>query len=247
MHFEGSMSGRERRDACFLRRDIQIIFQDPYASLNPRMKIGAIVGEALIIHRLNENRRQFEERSSTARDRRLAGRPYGTLSRRVLRRPAPAHRHRAGARRRAQLIICDEPVSALDVSSRPRSSISWRICSRNSGSLISSCPRSVGRRAYQRARGGDVSRAHRRDRAGPRSLYLAAASLHRSAVVGGPIPDPKVKRERIRLQGEVPSPIYPPSGAIFTPVPIAQFPECNRQTPALKQSADGYWVACHFR
>jgi oligopeptide transport system ATP-binding protein len=63
-----------------------------------------------------------------------------------------------------------------------------------------------------------------------------------------PIPDPKVKRQRIRLTGEVPSPIYPPKGCHFhTRCPIAQFPLCNRETPPLKQSADGHWVACHFR
>jgi oligopeptide transport system ATP-binding protein len=63
-----------------------------------------------------------------------------------------------------------------------------------------------------------------------------------------PIPDPKVKRQRIRLAGEVPSSIHPPSGCHFhTRCPIAQFPLCKSQTPPLKQSDDGHWVACHFR
>ncbi|MET0709313.1 MAG: oligopeptide/dipeptide ABC transporter ATP-binding protein, partial [Tardiphaga sp.] len=63
-----------------------------------------------------------------------------------------------------------------------------------------------------------------------------------------PIPDPKVKRQRNRLAGEVPSPIAPPTGSQFhTKCPIAQFPKCSTEPPPLKQSAEGHWVACHFR
>jgi oligopeptide transport system ATP-binding protein len=103
VRFEGkdvlSLSGEKLRE---LRRDIQIIFQDPYASLNPRMTIGAIIGEALTIHGLTKTRAQYEAHRPSAGDRRPAGRPHDALSARILRRPAPAHRHRSRARGRAE-------------------------------------------------------------------------------------------------------------------------------------------------
>ncbi len=95
---------------------MQIIFQDPYASLNPRMSVGAIVGEPLGIHGIAKGKDAEDRVAGIAAARRPAAVPRQPLSARVLRRPAPAHRHRPRACRDPKFIVADEPVSALDVS-----------------------------------------------------------------------------------------------------------------------------------
>jgi oligopeptide transport system ATP-binding protein len=82
-----------------------------------------------------------------------------------------------------------------------------------------------------------------------RELYASPLHPYTEALLSAvPIPDPKVKRQRVRLAGEVPSPIHPPSGCHFhTRCPLAQFPLCSSERPVLKQSSDGHWVACHLR
>ena len=243
----GSMQAAELR---VLRRDIQIIFQDPYASLNPRMTVGAIVGEALIIHKLTQTRAQFEERVVNLLE------TVGLRPDDIGRHP---HQFSGGQRQRIgiaralavepKLIVCDEPVSALDVSIQAQVINLLEDLQQKLGLAYLfiahdlSVVEHISRRIAVMYLGRIVEMASARE------LYTSPLHPYSEALLSAvPIPDPKVKRQRIRLQGEVPSPVQPPSGCHFhTRCPIARAPLCNTESPPLKQSADGHWVACHFR
>ena len=218
-------------------RDMQIIFQDPYASLNPRMTVGAIIGEALIIHKLATDRARVRgARRRAARD----GRPAAPTTCGATRTSSPAasasaSASRARSRSSPKLIVCDEPVSALDVSIQAQViNLLEDLQEQVRPDLPLHRARPVGGRAHQHARRGDVSRPHRRDRAGARTL-------RRSRCIPTPrrcsrrcrSPTRQVKRKRILLQGDVPSPIRPPTGCHFhTRCPIAQFPLCSSDGPS---------------
>ncbi|MGE0424039.1 MAG: ABC transporter ATP-binding protein [Reyranellaceae bacterium] len=232
-----------------LRRDMQIIFQDPYASLNPRLTVGGIIGEALQIHNLAKNNREIEARVVELLE------TVGLRSEYMHRYPhefSGGQRQRIGIARalavEPKLIVCDEPVSALDVSVQAQVINLLEDLQEKFGLTYLfiahdlSVVEHISDRVAVMYLGRVVEVASAKDLyANPRHPYTEALL---SAV---PIPDPKAKRKRIVLQGDVPNPIRPPSGCHFhTRCPIA-VESCSKDVPHLKESAPGHWVSCHLR
>ncbi len=233
-----------------MARDMQIIFQDPYASLNPRMTVGSIIGEALTIHKLTNSAREYEDRIVELLE------TVGLNADHMRRYPhefSGGQRQRIGIARALavtpKLIVCDEAVSALDVSIQAQvinllEDLQEKF---NLTYLFIAHDLSVVEHISQRVAVMYLGRVV--EIASSHDLYTNPLHPYTEALLSAvPIPDPKVKRKRIMLQGDVPSPIHPPSGCHFhTRCPIAQKPLCSSESPTLKQSSDGHWVACHLR
>jgi len=249
--FEGknvTTAGKDELRA--LARDMQIIFQDPYASLNPRMTVSAIIGEALTIHKLTKTPREYEERIVSLLE--TVG-LSGDHLRRYPHEFSGGQRQRIGIARALavspKLIVCDEAVSALDVSIqaqvinlledlREQFKLTYIFIAHDL-----SVVEHISHRVAVMYLGRIV------ELASSRSLYTNPLHPYTEALLSAvPIPDPTVKRKRIPLQGDVPSPINPPSGCHFhTRCPIAQKGLCDKEKPLLRQSVEGHWVACHLR
>ena len=251
--FEGkSVRHAIKQQLGALARDMQIIFQDPYASLNPRMTVGAIVGEALTIHKLTKTAREYEDRIVQLLE------TVGLSADHLRRFPhefSGGQRQRIGIARALavspKLIVCDEAVSALDVSIqaqvinlledlRDQFQLSYVFIAHDL-----SVVEHISHRVAVMYLGRIVEIAP------ARALYTSPQHPYTEALLSAvPIPDPSVKRRRIPLVGDVPSPIRPPPGCHFhTRCPIAKKGLCDVEKPELKAVPDsaGHFVACHLR
>jgi oligopeptide transport system ATP-binding protein len=249
--FEGrNVTQLGARDLRALARDMQIIFQDPYASLNPRMTVGAIIGEALTIHSLTKSRREYEDRIVELLE------TVGLRAEHMRRYPhefSGGQRQRIGIARALavspKLIVCDEPVSALDVSIQAQVINLLEDLQEKFGLTYLFIAHDLSVVEHISTRVAVMYLGRIVEIASARDLYTEPLHPYTEALLSAvPIPDPEMKRERIRLQGEVPSPLKPPTGCHFhTRCPIRQLPFCSTEAPVLKESSNGHFVACHFR
>ena len=232
------------------RRKMQIVFQDPSASLDPRMTVGEIIGEALDIHKLWSTKAERTDRIKELLDM------VGLNTEHANRYPhefSGGQQQRVGIARalavRPKFIVCDEPISALDVS------IQSQVVN-----MLEDMQEELGLTYLFIAHDLSVVR-HISNRIGvmylgcvvelSTSYELNKNPIHpytKTLISAVPVPDPQLSRsrQRIVLEGDIPSPMNPPSGCRFhTRCPMAK-PQCKESMPQLREVAEGHWVACHL-
>ncbi len=230
------------------RRRVQMIFQDPYSSLDPRKTVGEIIAEPFLVHRVG-NRREVRDRVASTLD--LVSMPPDTV-RRYPHELSGGQRQRVGIARSLALspalVVCDEPVSALDVSIRSqiinllldlqeRLGLAYLFIAHDLG-LVEHVSDSVAVMYL-----GAIVEA-----APAAGLFTRHLHPYTEALLSAvPQPDPQRKRTRLILAGDVPSPLAPPSGCRFrTRCPLAAA-VCAREEPPLREVEAGHLVACHLR
>jgi peptide/nickel transport system ATP-binding protein len=227
------------------RKKMQIIFQDPYASLNPRMTVGDIIGEAFEIHRLARGKEK-EERVAELLVK--VGLAPGHM-RRYPHEFSGGQRQRIGIARALavdpQFIVADEPVSALDVSIQAQVVNLLSDLKDELGLTLLFIAHDLAVVEYISDRVVVMYLGKIMEIAPSKELYSNPIHPYTEALLSAvPIPDPTVKRERIILQGDIPSPINPPSGCVFrTRCPIA-IEDCAHIVPPLEEVSPGHFKAC---
>jgi oligopeptide transport system ATP-binding protein len=233
-----------------VRRRIQVIFQDPYSSLNPRMTVGQIIAEPLAVHGI--------VRTAAGRRDRVGEllRHVGLLARHAERYPhqlSGGQRQRVGIARalavEPSLIICDEPVSALDVSIQAQIINLLEDLQSEFGLTYLFIAHDLAVVRHISDRIAVMYLGHIVEVADRKALYDEPLHPYTRALLAAvPIPDPELeaRREHVVVRGEVPSPLNPPSGCVFHPrCPIA-VDRCRVDVPPLREVKPGHWAACHL-
>jgi len=247
--FEGeNLCDLDRRALNRKRERMQVIFQDPFSSLNPRMKIGAIIGEPMRVHGICPNRREREDR--VAELLAVCG-LHPKFTDRYPHEMSGGQRQRVGIARALALkpdfIVCDEAVSALDVSIqaqiinlledlREQFRLSYLFIAHDLSVVRHLCHRIAVMYLGRLVELAD-------------SDELFANPLHpytRALLAAVPIPDPDIEKQRAHavVKGEIPSPINPPSGCVFHPRCPLAVAQCRQDVPQLREAAPGHWVSC---
>ncbi len=244
--FEGrSVFGANGRELKALRRDMQIIFQDPYSSLDPRMPVGESIGEGLLVHGMRSRKERFEIVINTLR--KVGLEDYH--ARRYPHEFSGGQRQRIGIARalalRPKFIVCDEPVSALDVSIQAQVlnilrelqsefNLTYLFIAHNL-----SVVEHISDRVAVMYLGKMVELAERDE------MYRNPLHPYTQALMSAiPVPDPDLKRDRIILKGDVPSPLRPPTGCRFHPRCPVAMEHCSKEEPQFREASPGHWVAC---
>ncbi len=248
IRFDGkTVTGMAKRELTALRRDMQMIFQDPYSSLNPRMRVGDIIGEPLIIHGLAKGQQVREQVLSLMTKVGLSAEHFDRYPHEF----SGGQRQRIGIARtlavQPRLIVADEPVSALDLSIQAQIinllkdlqqefSLTYLFISHDLGVIEHVCDRVAVMYLGRIVEVADAELFYSQ----PRHPYSEALL---NAV---PVPDPQNVRQHQILKGEIPSPIDPPSGCHFHPrCPYVQ-EICRQEYPSLVEQAPTHQSACHF-
>ncbi|MEJ2137603.1 MAG: dipeptide ABC transporter ATP-binding protein [Desulfofustis sp.] len=248
IQFDGrDIAGMGHRELTAVRRDMQMIFQDPYSSLNPRMRVGEIIGEPLVVHALAKGKEVKERVLTLMQKVGLAPEHYDRYPHEF----SGGQRQRIGIARtlavQPRLVVADEPVSALDLSIQAQIvnllsdlqeefGLTYLFISHDLGVIEHVCDRVA---VMYLGRIVEVATAEQ--------LYQQPCHPYTEALLNAvPIPDPQRVREHQVLSGEIPSPIEPPSGCHFHPrCPYAQ-DICRQKYPELKDHGEEHQSACHF-
>jgi len=246
--FDGKMvTGASKRELTVLRRDMQMIFQDPYSSLNPRMRVGEIIAEPLVVHRLirgNDIRKHVIPLMEKVG---LSPEHYARYPHEF----SGGQRQRIGIARtlavKPKLVVADEPVSALDLSIQAQIVNLLKDLQEEFGLTYLFISHDLGIIEHVCDRVAVMYLGRIVELADSVQLYLQPRHPYTEALLNAvPVPDPQRVRQRQVLSGEIPSPIDPPTGCHFHPrCPYAQ-DVCKREYPVLEEKSAGHLAACHF-